>query len=64
TGIIQPTDDRVAAFETNRQAHLISIKIMCTFFEKIHVFGGWHRVVHGLNTPKSTGWHIGIEAYI
>jgi hypothetical protein len=37
---------------------------MLTFFEKIHIFGGWHRVIHGLNTPKSTGWHIGIETYI
>jgi hypothetical protein len=64
TGMIQPTDNRVAAFETNRQAHTVSIKTMLTLFEKIHIFGGWHRVIHGLNTPKSTGWHIGIETYI
>lgn len=64
TGNIQPTDNRVAAFQTNRQAHTIAINVMLTIFEKINIFGGWNRVIHGYNTPKSTGWHLGFETYI
>lgn len=64
TGNIQSTDNRVAAFQTNRQAHTIAINVMLTFFEKINIFGGWNRVIHGYNTPKSTGWHVGFETYI
>lgn len=64
TGNIQPTDSRVAAFKTDRHTHTVSIKVMLTFFEKINIFGGWHRTVYGINTPKSNGWHIGLETYI
>ncbi|RTL03585.1 hypothetical protein EKK58_12695 [Candidatus Dependentiae bacterium] len=64
TGNIQPTDNRIAAFETNRQAHTIAVNVMVTFFEKINIVGGWNRVVHGYNIPKSNGWHVGFETYI